>query len=142
MTQSIAEQDNHFQQEVALFNKYHEKSLDFCEDVCTRLGHMLRQSASRPMLMSVLYDYEYFAESIWDSAFNVSGVDCIIMRLGPVYYRRAQKVHLFPEICTQHRDQWNLRSDTPYCSDYFGYSLPWSILYKPFFVTPCHEVTV
>ena len=33
MTQSIADQDNNFEQEVALFNKFLERSSDFCRDI-------------------------------------------------------------------------------------------------------------
>ena len=136
---TISIQDETFSQEVALFEEYSQKTGDFCANVCRRLGSLIKDDTPRISLENVLFDYELFDRGPWDLAFNITGLDCIMMVLDPVIYREAQKVHLFPENCkTDHRDHRTLKVDHRYCGDYFAYNLPWEALYKSSFVSDCY----
>ena len=138
MERKIAEQRDAFHQEVDLFKNFTQKSTGFCVDVCDRLGRLIQQQASRELLKPVLFDYEFFQASTWDSAFNVSGVDCIMMALDPAIYRDVQRVHLYPENCHSEHAANTLEVNPDYCNDYFAYGLPWAVLYKPKFVSKCY----
>ena len=141
MEQTIVQQGGGFHQEVALFEKHMQRTSIFCSNVCKRMGNLTRGNATQLSLKTVLFDFEFFEGSPWDSAFNVSGVDCIMMALNPIVYRAAQRVHLFPENCwvNPKRDK-SIEVDPVYCNDYFAYNLPWRILYKPSFVSECYIV--
>ena len=137
MDKTISEQVDDFQQEVALFDKYMDMTLDFCEDVCVQMGNLVKKQASQEELMSVLQLYNVYDQSQWDSGFNVTGLDCLMMKFDPNVYRNAYKVMLFPEQCTVKRDN-SINYDERYCHDHFSYSFPWEILRRPQFVSECY----
>ena len=123
-----AKQGDNFQQEVALFERYLQRTRDFCSDVYSHLGPLVASRASRVLLKPVLFKYEYFEASPWEPAFNVSGVDCIMMAISPIQYRKAERVHLFPQNC---KTKGNVSIDDTFCGDYFAYKLPWDMLFEP-----------
>ena len=78
MEQTIAEQDANFHEEVALLERYHTQTKNFCDNVCSQMETLVKMDASRESMASVLNNKTIHAASMWDSGFVMTGLDWIV----------------------------------------------------------------
>jgi hypothetical protein len=140
MKQSIANQPNGFPEEVNLLKTSLQTTSGFCMDVCSKLGHMIKHNVSRTIIQSVLEESVYFEGSLWDEAYHVSGMDCLLMTLSNIDLKPALDVQLVPGMCSNPAKHQTFQVNKAFCGDYFAYTLPWHVLYHPHFHTSCYTV--
>jgi hypothetical protein len=139
MYQTIAAQNNDFHGEVSLFEEFLSRTREFCDDVCASIGTLVKPHVDRESITSVLHNKTRFDESKWSSGFDISGLDCVMMRIDPSIFREIQKVRLFHEYCSHDNQTEAARYiNVKYCEDLFEDIIPWKVLVKPRFATVCY----
>ena len=130
MAHNIANQGQNFQEEVAFFEDCSEKTRAFCDVICQDMVHLTKSKSPRAVLRQVLDRQHMFEESMWEDAFTISGLDCLMMKFRPKDYEDAQKVLLYPEYCQKSakhmREKYKINDH--YCHDHFNYTFPWYLL--------------
>ena len=143
--QLISEEQNNFNDEVAFLDNSLYSTQQFCDDICDKMGKLKKklrgnEKSSYDDVRAVLDEEYWFEKSQWEDEFSISGLDCIMMRFHPHAYRKAQKVKLFPEFCTDSAPEYikalNIKAE--FCEEHFNHTFPWSLLKNPRFVAPCY----
>ena len=129
------------QQEVSYFDHCLAKTRDFCDGICHSLGQLVKKTDATKESFYVIFNKELrFEKSEWENEFTVSGLQCLMMRLDPEHFRRAQKVLLYPQYCSPNNEQQrkHINMNTAYCQAHFNYTFPWSMLRGARFVDDCY----
>ena len=131
--QKIAHEKSDFADEVRFFQNISTVTHTFCRKVCRNLGQVVRTNGNQTHMVKYLQMAHIFEASSWESAFNVSGVDCIMMMFKPSIYRHAILAQMPLRCKDQHLDTW--------CgAEHFAYNFPWDVLYqrKGTFLSECY----
>ena len=138
MARKIDSLGQDFQDEVALFSTYLHLTHDFCAGFCEKFGNLVNANAPRASKLQVLEEYITFPASAWDSAFSVTGTDCILMMFSQVEYLPANSAKNFPENCKNPDNVPSMKVNPAYCDDHFAPGFPWKALDDPLFANKCY----
>ena len=134
----LLEAGSRFFTEVALLEKHVQKTTMFCDEICQRLGKIVHSNfTDKDSMLSVIDDYVTFESSDFEDSYDVSGLDCLMMKFDPNVYRAAQKLRTFPSQCRFSSPGMDI--PRYYCEDHFKYNFPWQLLRDSAntFLSPC-----
>ena len=126
----IDSQDNDFQVEVKRYMQISDDTKEFCSDICQHLREGVEEDRDHDYMKQWLDKIISFEKSTWNDAFDISGVECLMMMFDPNIYRYSQRVKQWPDICHgEILPGTRMKIVRKFCQEHFAYTFPWSILY-------------
>ena len=138
MHRKIREQDDDFYKEVALFDRCLEQTTDFCDNVCKHVSAARKSDTIQEAIIQLFKKKIMCAAGKSSPKFDITGLDCLLMRVSPTVFRDIQKLKLFPDVCTnQNKTLEELHLHAEYCKDLNENLLPFNVIKKEQFLIKC-----